>query len=284
MTDQVQSPIVETEPPVNTLFDPNTTYTYIPWRMLTRQMLDECMIVKNLVENKKFNLEAQGQSIWTKFNLKKFKLHYPGFKAKLNDDKLCWRTPFMNTPFGISKFPKKDDETISLSYGRAKDEDVEAFADWARDVFDAFMIDKITENSKAWLGTAGNRELVAAVYSGLYRFTEEDDSKGYAAKTPGFKLMRKDGAYQAKAYRGDRAIPLNKETIHSNDYLQMDVELSTLWFLKPRCGISGTIARVDQRTGEEMMNDGYACNPPKPEDVAGATQETPAPPATENQE
>lgn len=288
MSEQVQqetTSAVATEPSTP-LFDPATSYTYIPWRMLDRATLEDCVILKNLVDNKKFNPKAQGQSIWAKFSLKKFKLRYPGMKIKLNDDKLCFRTPFMNTPFGISKWADKEGLTISLSFGRAKDEEVEAFAEWAQNVFDAFMIEKVTQNAKAWLGTVGNHELIKAVYTGLHRFTEEDDEKGYAPKTPGFKLLTKKdtGAMIATGHRGDINIPITVDHVKPNDYLQLDVELSTLWFLKPTCGISCSIARLEHRTGEEMMNPGYVCNPPKPAETEQAPPQSDAPPAEANAE
>lgn len=265
---EITTDIASTDAP---LFTPGEVYTYIPWRMLTREALEACLIAKNLRDNKKNNPNAQGSSIWLKFNLAKFKAMYPNFHCKLNDDRPCIRTPFMHAPFGISNFPGKDGETISLSYGRARDDDVEAFAEWANNVFDAWVRDQIVANSKAWLGQTQNLDLIKAVYAGLYRFTEEDESKGYTAKTGGFKLLPKSKQPNLKAFHGDDSLVINRDNIPANCYLQLDTELSTFWFVKPRCGVSGNVARIDMRTAEEMTNPGYAVNKaqspdPDPED------------------
>jgi len=243
----------------NPLFKAGKQYTYIPWRMLTREALDACFIAKNLRDNKKNNPNAQGASIWTKFNVMKFKSMYPGFHCKLNDDRLRIRTPFMHAPFGISNYPGKEGDTVSLSYGRARDDEVEEFAEWANNVFDTWVRDQIVANSKAWLGQTQTLELIKAVYSGLYRFTEEDESKGYSPKTGGFKLLSKAQQPDLKAFHGKgNEIPINRKEIKPNFYMKLDTEFSTLWFVKPRCGLGGNVARIDIRTPEEMANPGFA--------------------------
>jgi len=266
-------------PAAEQLYVPGEAYTYIPWRLLTAEVLDACFQLKALVDNKKKNPNAQGSSIWAKFDLRKFKSMHPGFQCKLNDDRLCIRTPFMHSPFAISCFPGKeggDNDTISLSYGRARDDDVEAFADWSQNVFDAWLMAKITENSKKWLGQTQTLDLIKVVYCGLYRFTEEDDAKGYAAKTGGFKLLNKTKQPNLKAFHGTTEIQPNRETLHPNDYFQLDVELSTVWFVKPRCGVSGNISRIDMRTADEMQQPGFAIIPPPPQPEADPAVSPPA--------
>jgi len=280
----VAAPAAAAAPPADLLYVPGEAYTYIPWRMLTREALDACFQLKALVDNKKKNPNAQGSSIWAKFDLRKFKSMHPGFQCKLNDDRLCIRTPFMHSPFAISCFPGKeggDNDTISLSYGRARDDDVEAFANWSQNVFDAWLMDKIVENSKKWLGQTQTLDLIKVVYCGLYRFTEEDDAKGYAAKTGGFKLLPKTKQPNFKAFHGPTEIvptPKNplRDSIHPNDYFQLDVELSTVWFVKPRCGVSGNISRIDMRTPDEMQQPGFAIILPPPQPEADPVVSPPA--------
>lgn len=260
------APAIGQVSPVAPLFDPATTYSYIPYRMLTREVLDACLVTPQPVDNKKRNAKAQGNSSWIKFNVSKFKKLYPEFKCRLNDDKLCFRTPYMHSPFAISAFDDKpDDKTISLSYGKTRDDDVEAFAEWAEKVFDDWFITRIAGKSKMFLGKDNEpADQVAKLYVGLYRWTEEDQEKGQAPKTGGFKILRGKDAGRLRAFHGEQEIPVDEEHILKGDFLSMDVEISTIWINKPRCGISGAIARIDRRTEAEMNNPGFAVNPDEP--------------------
>ena len=67
-------------PPANVdrLFDPNITYTYSPWRMLTKDVLDAIIITPKPVENKKFNPKAPGSSVWVKVKVNLLKKLFPG--------------------------------------------------------------------------------------------------------------------------------------------------------------------------------------------------------------
>lgn len=276
MSETAAAPASETIAPSaeQLLFDPTRVYTYVPYQMLTGQVLDACLDTPNPTENKKRNPDAEGTGCWLKFDARQLKKFYPTFRCKLNDERLTIRTPFMLATWGISSFKNKPwEKTISLSYGRPKDDEAEAFADWAENVFDAFMIERISKRSKIFLGKDQSVEQIKENYQGLFRISDEDREKGYAPKTPGFKLLPK--APPVGFHGEQRKIPVTDETVHKGDYIKMDIEISTIWINRPTARLSGAVARVDIRTPKEINNDNFAIDEVNP----ASTEEAPQPPA-----
>lgn len=229
---------------------------YIPYKMLTKEVIRECIMVKNLKPNK----GGKGKTIWMKFDLRRFRQIYP--EAKVKCDGIIIKTPYMHLPFGPKEFENNQGAktlTLTPSFGNIFDDEVVEFETWAKEVYDPTILEILSESSENFFGKKMDKVIMETMFSGLYRYTDDDQKAGYDPKTFAFKIYELE---KLECTHGEgNSIPFDIEHIPPQEsYASLTVEIGTIWILNMQCGVGGVLKKVDLRTKDEMLNEGFALN------------------------
>lgn len=173
--------------------------------------------------------------------------------------KLTIQTPLMSAPFGISTYVDEANNTkkytIDLSFKGEEEDPKIALFKKKMQMFDDFLIEEGTKNSKAWFGKNQKKEVVEALYRPLVKPSKEPEK--YAPTMKVKILASKEDEFQVEAYKYTDKSKFDFKDIAKGAKVQMILEASSIWFVgKTQFGITWVLKQARVQQPEKLL--GYS--------------------------